>query len=630
MRFFDKYPYTDFHELNLDWFLAEFKNLVSDWEDFRTYMEEGWANLQGDFNTLYNYVHDYFDNLDVQDEIDNKLDAMLAAHQLDTPIATAAGDWLSANLATPSTPPIDTSLSVSSAAADAKTVGDNFAIAVMGKGSVVHSGNPILSDADNADIDKIYTISDHGLVSNLPSFTDDVGTLMTYSWDDSSNGGNVQIFVDQYNVMAHRIRWGTSPGTWGAWSLTSNNFQIHGNGTAVTSGNQLITDADNADVNTVYTITNTGVVSNLPSDAVTTGTLMTFSFNNNKQGGNVQLYMTSDGNLYQRMRWGSFPGTWQSWKLTSNGFLLKGRGTAVTSGNQLITDANDADINVIHTITNPGVVSNLPKGSKDTGTLMTYCFNNNKQGGNTQIFIDESGNSYYRIRWGAYPGTWGAWQVINTGVSLASLFQSMAVIGDSFASGEVYINGSLTDFPNISWLQILARANGITDASNYSKGGLTCRTWFTDAAGYAAMTADTPKQLYFVALGINDANAAIPIGTYADFTAGTHPDTFYGNLGKIKDAIITANADAIICWVTCMRFTSAYTSYSNAIIDIATQEGDLLINSNEIPYMKSSGYTQSLVSNHPVSYSYAAIAKEIEKKLSESMINNTRMKTFTW
>ena len=29
------------------------------------------------FNTLYNYVHDYFDNLDVQEEIDHKLDELL-------------------------------------------------------------------------------------------------------------------------------------------------------------------------------------------------------------------------------------------------------------------------------------------------------------------------------------------------------------------------------------------------------------------------------------------------------------------------------------------------------------------------------------------------------------------------
>ena len=33
--------------------------------------------ISGDFTTLYNYVHDYFDNLDVQTEVNNKLDAMV-------------------------------------------------------------------------------------------------------------------------------------------------------------------------------------------------------------------------------------------------------------------------------------------------------------------------------------------------------------------------------------------------------------------------------------------------------------------------------------------------------------------------------------------------------------------------
>lgn len=31
---FDKYPYTDFHEMNLDWIIAEMKQLVEDWEGF--------------------------------------------------------------------------------------------------------------------------------------------------------------------------------------------------------------------------------------------------------------------------------------------------------------------------------------------------------------------------------------------------------------------------------------------------------------------------------------------------------------------------------------------------------------------------------------------------------------------
>ena len=82
---FNKYPYTDFHELNLDWFLKQFKELVADWEDFHTTISAEWAAVQQEWTdteaawqTLYNYVHDYFDNLDVQEEIDHKLDEMVA------------------------------------------------------------------------------------------------------------------------------------------------------------------------------------------------------------------------------------------------------------------------------------------------------------------------------------------------------------------------------------------------------------------------------------------------------------------------------------------------------------------------------------------------------------------------
>lgn len=43
------------------------------------------------FNELHDYVHDYFDNLDVQEEINNKLDAMAESGQLATIIAQYVG-----------------------------------------------------------------------------------------------------------------------------------------------------------------------------------------------------------------------------------------------------------------------------------------------------------------------------------------------------------------------------------------------------------------------------------------------------------------------------------------------------------------------------------------------------------
>ena len=75
----------------------------------------------------------YFDNLDVQNEINNKLDAMAESGELSaliTPLVPAAvGAWLTEHL-TPTEPPVDNTLSIEGAAADAKTVGDLFHISL--------------------------------------------------------------------------------------------------------------------------------------------------------------------------------------------------------------------------------------------------------------------------------------------------------------------------------------------------------------------------------------------------------------------------------------------------------------------------------------------------------------------
>lgn len=47
--------------------------------------------LESDFKILYDYVHDYFDNLDVQEEINNKLDAMAESGELTEIIAEYLG-----------------------------------------------------------------------------------------------------------------------------------------------------------------------------------------------------------------------------------------------------------------------------------------------------------------------------------------------------------------------------------------------------------------------------------------------------------------------------------------------------------------------------------------------------------
>lgn len=63
--FTNRYPYTDFHELNLDWFLDEFKKVTVKVDDLDTTVQQ-----------FTEFVTNYFDNLDVQQEINNKLNQM--------------------------------------------------------------------------------------------------------------------------------------------------------------------------------------------------------------------------------------------------------------------------------------------------------------------------------------------------------------------------------------------------------------------------------------------------------------------------------------------------------------------------------------------------------------------------
>ena len=84
-----------------------------------------------------------------------------------------------------------------------------------------------------------------------------------------------------------------------------------------------------------------------------------------------------------------------------------------------------------------------------------------------------------------------------------SIFRKFGVIGDSFASGELYYGGGYHDKYFNSWGQVMARKHG-TICTNYSSGGLTTRSWLTDSKGLPLLNASDPDDIYYLVLGIND------------------------------------------------------------------------------------------------------------------------------
>lgn len=144
-----KYPYTDYSQLNLDWFLSEFKTLMEAWDAQKVDYEQFKLDVTTEFNTLSGkfdnlketvetfttFVENYFENLDVQQEINNKLNDMvtdgtmaaLLAPLVTAQVPSAVSTWLTENVdPVGSAVVVDSTLSISGAAADAETVGDKF------------------------------------------------------------------------------------------------------------------------------------------------------------------------------------------------------------------------------------------------------------------------------------------------------------------------------------------------------------------------------------------------------------------------------------------------------------------------------------------------------------------------
>ena len=104
--------------------------IVESYNDLEAYVNSNYLQLVETYNQLENYVNDYFENLDVQNEINTKLDEMASSGALSVLIAPIVpqlvADWLAENI-TPTTPAVDATLSVQGAAADAKKTGEMVA-----------------------------------------------------------------------------------------------------------------------------------------------------------------------------------------------------------------------------------------------------------------------------------------------------------------------------------------------------------------------------------------------------------------------------------------------------------------------------------------------------------------------
>lgn len=112
---FQNWPYSDIGNINLDWIMKRVKEAWEKADTTETLAEE-----------LKTFVENYFDNLDITTEINERIDAIVADGTMNQLLLEIVPDivtaWLSENIGD-TTPAVDTSLLVLGAAADAQVTG---------------------------------------------------------------------------------------------------------------------------------------------------------------------------------------------------------------------------------------------------------------------------------------------------------------------------------------------------------------------------------------------------------------------------------------------------------------------------------------------------------------------------
>lgn len=146
-------------------------------------------------------------------------------------------------------------------------------------------------------------------------------------------------------------------------------------------------------------------------------------------------------------------------------------------------------------------------------------------------------------------------KIIEGGGGYCTIFRTIGVVGDSLSSGYMtYNNNSGVNMYDYSWIQYIARECGST-AYNFSQGGLSTRTFLSDTGGKLTLMRETPCQAYFIALGHNDYNQGVEIGTSADIDLedyNNNADTVYGNYATIISIIKEVSPKAKI-FVICTK-----------------------------------------------------------------------------
>lgn len=293
--------------------------LTGEWNTYKTGLTAEWNAYKNDLTAQWtatkNYIDNYFNNLNVQQEINNKLDALVldgTISNLLSPIVASdvpsiVTSWLVANVdPVGSAVTVDSSLSISGSAADAKVVGDEFAKTLRSSGYNLYTNHlEGFTSADDFPSNSVISVSNvsQSDIANLPTYANVTQVIVTLNYDETKDYSKVQ-----YSFCSNGFRYArmttykaTSPYyEWSDWDRGVNAISAS-NITLYHEHLSGYTSADDLPINSIVSISDIDAneFDDLPVYDVI-GILITANCSKQTYGA-MQMFVTSTGDTYTRI-----------------------------------------------------------------------------------------------------------------------------------------------------------------------------------------------------------------------------------------------------------------------------------------------------------------------------------------
>ena len=331
-------------------------------------------------------------------------------------------------------------------------------------------------------------------------------------------------------------------------------------------------------------------------------------------------------------------GEWVTVAYDTNNSLLKSSGIPSLS-NQIIVDTygtlDNIKLNNVFTVLSASKYVNAPY-DKASGTILTLSKQTDSFGGRVQLFFDDNNILFTRISWGSGDvPLFSEWKQVTKDINYENRnqyykgFKTVTICGDSLSNGSNVIGNSETgeawlNDPNFSWGAYMCESY----QANYTvlaTGGFTSHAWREE---YLDDLALQKSESYMIWLGTNDGNTSVAIGSTDDINPSnpdSNPDTFFGNMGCIIQHILDNTPKAKIFLVNIPRIDSQFVPINEAIDELANHYNlhvvdlfsrlDFFYNPNSPLYKTKYRY-------HFSPAGYAMIANMIAEMVSDIMYNN--------